>query len=757
MLLSTSGDLAACYSVDTSEKGCLELPHFDKSIKLDGKLDEEIWEKALVVSLDFETSPGENIKPPVKTKVYLFENSHSLFVGFDAQDPNPEKIRDYFLARDNIWESDFVGIKFDTFGESRKAYQFFANVRGIQADAIQEDFKGDDSSWDAIWYSAGSKNSNGFVVEMEIPLTALRFPSTDKKQNWGVEILRFYPRQQFHRIANTPVDRATPCQICQFDKLIGFEKTNISKNIIITPALVATKTETRDISPLSQWESLEEIEPSIDIRWGIAQDIYLNATLNPDFSQVEANDAKLSINNSFSIFNEEKRPFFLEGSDYFNGPSRLVHTQNINEPDYGVKITGQSGSQSYGLISANDKHTQFLIPGNLGSQSISINDLESKNNILRFQSDLGNKNTIGVTATSKSASGYSNKLASIDGKYWVNNEHSLTYQISHTDSSYSEEFLSLNELNDSSITDSNKLSGRAATLDYDFKSRDWNATIKYRNIQEGFRPDLGFVQRSDFIKKIIGGERIWYPDNTSDSWWSKISFGGDWDKSTDQKGFKLEQEFESYLRVSAIYHTQFSFKIINRERYWQDNELEETGNYFKEFLYDFNLSYQPFAGLKLNTQVRWGDTLNIETSALGNSRFISPRIDWQVNSHLLTEIKYTLFEFDLPEGELFGASTTNLKISYLFDERSSLRFSLQRIDVSRNTAIYDLYDSFDQQDTPDSVSKNLAKQLLYSYKVNPQTLLFLGYSENGSQEVANSQMEIEEKNLFFKFSYAWQT
>ena len=245
--LSTSQIANAKQSLKTNANNKIQyqLPHIQTQILLDGKIDEDVWKNALKIDLNYETSPGENIKPSVITHVYLFEDGETLYVAFDARDDNPEFIRDFLLDRDNIWRSDFVGLKFDTFGESKKAFQFFSNARGIQADAVQEDFRGDDSTWDAIWYSKAKINSNGYVVEMAIPFRALRFPATGKKQAWGIEVLRFLPRKTFQRIANSPVDRNIACNICQFDQLIGFEKIKRSKNLTLIPTLTFGNSESR--------------------------------------------------------------------------------------------------------------------------------------------------------------------------------------------------------------------------------------------------------------------------------------------------------------------------------------------------------------------------------------------------------------------------------------------------------------------------------------------------------------------------------
>lgn len=176
------------------------LPSTTDPIKIDGILDEAAWQHATQIPIDIETRPGENIPARVSTVAYLIENGDTLYVAFDARDPDPSQIRAYLRDRDSAWNDDFVGIILDTYNDERRAFEFFSNPLGVQMDATNDDVnKREDSSWDAIWDSAGSINAEGYIVEMEIPLNQLRFPNTEGKQIWGIDVLRFYPRDKRYR------------------------------------------------------------------------------------------------------------------------------------------------------------------------------------------------------------------------------------------------------------------------------------------------------------------------------------------------------------------------------------------------------------------------------------------------------------------------------------------------------------------------------------------------------------------------------
>ena len=355
------------------------IPRVDTKPRIDGQIDQGEWSQAKRIPVNIETNPNDNVPAEVEAQALLMEDGEVLYVAFIALDPDPDQIRAFYRDRDSMWNDDWVSIVLDTFNDERRAFEFFANPYGVQADAIQDDVNGDeDESWNAIWNSAGQINEDGYVVEMAIPMKQLRFTPSETNQTWGIDLVRFYPRDRGTRIANNPRDRNISCYICQISKADGFANLTQSRNLEIIPTITSTAVENRNPA-MAGWDSEStDAEGSLDVRWGISQDLYLNATLNPDFSQVEADSAQLDINNTFSLFFPERRTFFLDGADYFDTFERLVHTRNISDPDYGLKLTGKSGDHTYALLTANDVNTSFLIPRSLGSRVASLGEVESK-------------------------------------------------------------------------------------------------------------------------------------------------------------------------------------------------------------------------------------------------------------------------------------------------------------------------------------------------------------------------------------------
>ena len=141
---------------------------------------------------------------------------------------------------------------------------------------------------------------------------------------------------------------------------------------------------------------------------------------------------------------------------------------------------------------------------------------------------------------------------------------------------------------------------------------------------------------------------------------------------------------------------------------------------------------------------------------LGESLRISPEINWQINQNLRSSVSYSRLIFDIDEGELFKASVMNIRLSYLFNERSSIRYTLQKLNILRNPHLYDSFFNNEPLDDEEETYNSMASQLLYTYQISPQTLFFAGYSEKGFQDDSLSKIKKDFKNIFLKFSYAWQ-
>ena len=726
---------AAMLSMATSQAASIsDLPHTDGAISIDGVMDEAAWKDATAIDIDIETRPGENIPARVKTVAYIIENGQKLYVAFDARDPRPGEIRAYLRDRDSAWNDDFVGIVLDTYNDERRAFEFFANPLGVQMDLTNDDVnKREDESWDAIWDSAGRINESGYVVEMEIPLNQLRFPNVAGEQTWGIDLLRFYPRDKRYRFSNIKTDRSLNCYLCQFDKIQGLANAEPGRDLEIVPTLTGSRTDSTDdpgVTPLEEGDA--DAEVGVNIRWGITPDLTANLAINPDFSQIEADAAQLDVNNQFALFFPEKRPFFLEGADYFRTPMRAVFTRTVADPATGLKLTGKRDKNTFGIFAAEDDVTNLLFPGAFGSDSTSL-DQSNTAFVGRYGRSFGDASNVGGLLTMRDGDDYHNYMGGLDSRWKISDQHSAQFQYLHSETEYPEatavEF-------DQPL---GSFSGDAYQLGYRYDSRDWVGWANHQRVDEGFRADSGFIPKVDRVFYEFGGGRIWH--GQEDDWWTSLEWISEWNVDHDNNGQLLEREAESYFSVSGPMQSHIEVGVLLRDTRFESVTYVETKTIFFA-------QVQPKGGLILRMHAALGDQVDFENGRLGDELRLSPEISWNVNRNLLLLLDASFVTLDTQDGEnIFDAKVYDLRLTWQFNSRSFLRFTTQRFDIERNQALYD--------DEVDARSRDVGRQLLYSYKLNPQTVFFLGYSDQFVDDDQLNDLTESDRSLFMKIGYAW--
>ncbi|MBT8100726.1 MAG: carbohydrate binding family 9 domain-containing protein [Gammaproteobacteria bacterium] len=726
--------LIVCLIAPSASANVANLPRTDQPVKIDGVLDDIAWQHATQIEIDTETNPGENIPARVSTIAYLVEDGEKLYVAFDARDPNPAAIRAYLQDRDSAWNDDFVGIVLDTYNDERRAFEFFSNPLGVQMDLTNDDVnENEDSSWDAIWDSAGAIHDEGYIVEMEIPLSQLRFPSAAGKQTWGIDLLRFYPRDKRYRFSNNRLDRSRNCYLCQFGKIEGLEGAQPGRDLEIVPTLTASRTDSTDdpgIEPLRGGNT--DTDAGVSIRWGITPDMTANLAINPDFSQVEADVAQLEVNNQFALFFPEKRPFFLEGADYFSTPINAVFTRTVADPDVGAKLTGKRGNHTYGVFAAEDSITNLLFPGAFGSDSTSLDDSNTAF-VGRYSRGFGDASSIGALLTSRSGDDYHNHVGGLDLHWKINDQHSVFAQYMRSDTEYPDDVASEFEQPTGSF------SGNGISAGYEYESRNWFAYIDHEEYSANFRADAGFVPQVDASQQVIGLGRIWHGEEGD--WWTRMRLNGDWDITHDDRGEMLEREIEAYFGIGGPMQSWVQIGGLSRDTLWD-------GALFREDKISFYVEAKPVSGLELGVWTRYGDQVDFANSRLGDQLRIAPFVEWNVNRHLFLELDATLLQLDTKDGEqIFDAGVYDLRLTWQFSRRTFLRLTTQLTDIDRNQAVY--------VDDVDANFRRMGRQLLYSYKINPQTVFFLGYSDNLVDDDDLRSLEETDRTWFMKVGYAW--
>ncbi|WP_286247946.1 carbohydrate binding family 9 domain-containing protein [Pseudoalteromonas sp. MM1] len=718
-----------------SEKQQHSLVHINADITVDGVLDEPHWQNATLLPIAFQDEPNEKGTPPVKTDAYMYEDGSNLYVAFVAEDPQPSEITASLRDRDTLWQDDTVILIIDTFNDERSAYEFYVNPLGAQGDTRMSDTDGwqSDPSWDAIWDSAGQITDQGYVVEMRIPFKALRFPENQTDLTWGFALMRNYQRDVLYQLSNMGFDRDIKCSLCQFDKLIGFKNIKASKNLQLTPTLTALRNDSKPTLP-GQWDNGDiDTEAGLDLRWGVTQDAVINATINPDFSQIESDALELDVNTTYSIYYAEKRPFFLDGASYFKSSLfELLYTRTIAEPEIGAKLTGKTGQHSYAFMYADDNNSTILLPTNQGSGFAILED-KTHAAAARYQYDIGQQGTIGLSTTHRENDDYYNTVLSVDGSYWFNQSDLLTYQVATTDSKNSD-FLT------SSYNLSKTQSDEAYALEFTRDKRDYNLFASYENIGKDYRTDLGYQEKVDYENVGFGGGQTWYADESGllTSW----SYEADWDKTWAQNGDLLEEEYQGFITLKGQKQSIFEIGLLHRYENYNDAFYNQNIG----FVYT---GFKPKNNIWLSFYGEYGSRIDYANEQIGDSYATQTQVTWDINDHWQVDATHNYSILDNPQGErVYTANLLDFRLYYKFSMRAMLKLILQFEDIDRNKDAYYYQVSH--------INKDYGSQLVYSYKINAQTLFYLGYSDKSYQDDSLKHVERDQRTFFTKVSYAWQ-
>jgi hypothetical protein len=718
-----------------TERPLFNVPETSMPVTIDGILNEPAWDMAIILQLPYEIDPGENLPARVKTECLLISDQHNLYVGFRAYDPNPHKIRAHYMDRDSAFDDDWVFITLDPFQDERRGFQFLANPLGVQMDTLLNEVGSGgsdvDVTWDAIWDSSGRITQIGYEVEMSIPFTSLRFPKSDRYQQWGFQALRHYPRKFSYFFRLTPWNRNRDCTLCENATIVGFQRANQGRNLEFNPTLTAHKTDTAPTFPATSLNTgRAKAEPGLSLRWGITPDIQLNSTLNPDFSHVEADVAQLEINTRFTLYYVEKRPFFLEGSDIFKTQINAVYTRTITDPLWGFKLSGKKGRHAFGILASQDMLTNILLPSNLASQLISL-DQRALSSILRYRMDVGRQSTLGALASNRQGHAYSNSVLGCDGQLQLTPTDSIGFQFALSKTSYPQ------EVSHKYNQPYGSFSSGALSLYCNHEARDWNWWITYENLGRGFRADLGFVPRVDFRSTTAGIRRIFW--EKPDGWYRKLLFTVEGNTTDNQEGQLTDRHFTLMTEINGPLQSILSFSIVAKREFYMES-------YFDQEFFQLSSSIRPSASLAFMLTGKIGDGVDYAGMRSAKVLRITPGIGFFIGRTIQASLEHSLERLHMEAGSLYVANLSQVRLVYQPTVRTFVRAIFQYLDLDLNLEHY--------PSEPAPIKRKLLTQLLFSYKINPQTLVFLGYSENrfGMEGIVFFQ---HDRTFFIKISYAW--
>lgn len=502
------------FVVPEEKSNPITIPRFDKAPVIDGKLDEEVWQKAAVLKDFYQIQPGDNTPPSKPTEVLIGFDPKFLYIAFKATD-EPDKVRATVAKRDNIFQDDYVGFFLDTFNDKRKAFEVFFNPLGIQGDGILTEGRGEDFSVDLLMESKGIVHETGYNVEIAIPFKSLRFEA-GKGKLWGAHFFRRIKRFENELDSWMPFSRSIDSNLSQAGHLTGLEGISVERTLELIPSLTVSQNgrfvHQFGAFPLNTDPGRIVNEPvgldlGLTAKFIPSSAVTVDLAINPDFAQVEADQLVVTANQRFPIFFPEKRPFFLEGIEIFQTPITAVHTRAIVDPDLAVKTTGKKGRNTFGLMVASDNgpgnlsaddrgalngclELRALDPGKI-CNSQKILDKNAYIGVLRLKRDVGKENSLGMVATSYNFIEKHNQVLGFDGRFRLDKQTTVSFQTLGTTSRNF--FFDAND----GETRYRTGNGFGYSADYNVSGRNWGWEIYGEGFTQDYRADVGFVQRTN--------------------------------------------------------------------------------------------------------------------------------------------------------------------------------------------------------------------------------------------------------------------
>lgn len=491
----------------------IRIVRFDHPPVIDGKLDDEAWQQATVFKGFIQTSPGDNIAPSRETIAMMGYDNKFLYLGFHCFD-EPNNVRATVAKRDEVFSDDNVRVFLDTFNDQRKAYVLGWNPLGIQEDGIYTEGSGIDTSVDIVMESKGMLTSDGWTVEVAIPFKSLRYEA-GKGKLWGINIIRNFFRFNDEMDSFMPQSREIASQLSQEGHITGLEGISTERTLELIPSATVSETGKRvpalppGATGLDPGRFVNEplhFDPGLTIKFSITPTVTLDAALNPDFAQVEADETVVTANQRFPIFFAEKRPFFLEGIDIFQTSLQVVHTRAIVDPDAAVKLTGKRGRNTFGFLLASDN-----APGNFSTDEKAdpVNarfiDKNAFIGVLRYKRDVGKESNIGLIATSYNFIEEHNQLLGIDGRFQIDPKTVASFQVVGTTSRRCFFEPEKNEqtpgptepcyVNGPTRNYYRQGNGFAYSDVYDYTGRNFGWRYQGQGQTQDYRADVGFTRR----------------------------------------------------------------------------------------------------------------------------------------------------------------------------------------------------------------------------------------------------------------------
>ena len=627
-----------------------------EAIKIDGLLDESSWSIAQPATDFLQQQPTEGAPASERTEVRVLFDDRNIYFGIRAFD-DASQINARELVRDATFSNDDkIEILLDTYHDRRNAFSFAVNPLGTQQDALITDEGRDvNISWDAPWISEGRIDATGYVVEIAIPLTTLRF--TEGIEAWGFNVARIIRRKNEENLWTSWQRSFGLERVSQAGELSGLGDLRRRRVREIKPYASG---EWREGVPLIGKSGLDAgVRANVGLevaKLGITPSLTAEFTVNPDFGQAEVDNQIVNLSR-FSVFFPEKRDFFLENSGIFlfgrQGENQAFFTRRIGltdrgQPvpiDYGAKVTGKIGPYNVGFLQVQTRK--------LGQASTGFGIPRQHFSVLRVKRDILERSYVGVIfvnrqgATAAGAGSY-NRVGGVDAEFNLTDHYKLkAFWMG-------------------SATPGVRSSAGSSRIESIFENDLYRFITVYEDVGAKFNPEVGFIERNAIHQYF--GQFAYKPRPKFIPHVQQMEFETQIEYYTDRAGKLATRQTELSWDTIFKNSSEFFFRPLEDVNDVLTEPFQiRPGIVIPAGTYHFNRPQVSFTSdlskrVVFNVREKWGDFYS------GKRYEISGGITWRPNAHLLLDLSESYNKVRLREGN-FSTSLFAGRMNYNFSRK----------------------------------------------------------------------------------------
>ncbi|MBX7187889.1 MAG: carbohydrate binding family 9 domain-containing protein [Vicinamibacteria bacterium] len=750
------------------------IPRLEETIEVDGRLDDPAWSRAARLTDFSQYSPNDGRPAEQKTEILIFYSASAVHFGVRAEAPLGT-VRASLAQRDKLTAEDSITFLLSTFNDGRQAVSLTVNPLGVQQDgtlieglsaaATRGGFSGmatgreaPDLAPDFVFQSKGRLTEAGYEIELRLPFKSLRYQKAEI-QSWGLHVLR-KSQSSGYEDSWAPARRDATSFLAQGGVIEGMRELRPGLVLDLNPEFTGRV----DGAPATQggWQ-YDGQRPEIggNVRWGVTPNLSLNGTINPDFSQVEADASQIQYDPRNALFFDEKRPFFLDGLEQFATPNRLIYTRRISAPVTAAKLTGTLSGTSVGFLSAIDDSTTSR-----------TGDTHPIFNLLRARRDIGKRSRLGLVYTDKIDGDDYNRVLGLDGRIAIGDISSLDLQAAFS---------------------ANRRPGRStraplfqAIFNRNGKKLGTRALIT--GIDDDFVAGAGFISRPGIVHAALDQRISFFGSKGSvlEAWNTDVVLDGTW-------------RYDAFFGEGGVQDKKLH---VNNNATWRGGWKTGASILIESFGYDQDLysgyvlegdrpgSFLPFVGvprlanldwvLSLTTpefkhfsgyfNAVWGKDENFYEWSSGNIAYVTAQLDWRPTEKLRLNATYNLQNVVRRSD---GSLVARRQIPRLKLEYQATRAIFGRVIAQYDAQYQDALRDDTRTERPvyffDSASGDYAKSAkersngvrldaLFAWQPTPGTVFFAGYGSSLSERdtFAFKDLSRSRDGFFVKFSYLFR-